>query len=134
MDGVLLDFFGEERLFFMNTGQIRALEEKFGLGHMEILLMLDTGRHFYDYITEIIRLGFIGAGKTADEAAVLTSKIHKQPTSTFLQHAQIILARSIYGSDFAEQLKRLKKLDGGAEAQNTSTPPPQTKPRRAKKN
>ncbi|WP_292052156.1 gene transfer agent family protein [Brevundimonas sp. UBA5866] len=95
---VTLAFGGEERLFRLPIGRIRALQEKTDCGPMELIQRFTTGRWRVDDVRETILQGLIGGGLSTHEATqVILGHFDDTPIFPHVTIAQAIVASAVIG-------------------------------------
>lgn len=115
---ISLAFGGEERIFRLPLGRLRALQEKTDCGPMELLRRFVAGEWRVDDLRETILQGLIGGGLDQPAATkLLLGHFDDLPLQPFIIIAQAIVMAAVVGAgdeDLGEQT-------GGAE---TSSPSP----------
>lgn len=95
---VELQFGGEQRLFKLPIGRLRALQEAVDAGPYEIYLRLMNGSWRVDDVRATIREGLVGSGMTTFEAdRLLKNEFDDLPIIPFLPTAQAILLAVLSG-------------------------------------
>lgn len=95
---VTLDFAGEERVFRLPLGRLRALQEKTDCGPMELLQRFQLGTWRVDDIRETILQGLKGGGMADAEAAkLLKTDFDDLPLLPFVTLAQGIVMAAVIG-------------------------------------
>lgn len=93
-------FGGEDRLFRLNIGRLRALQEKVDAGPMELVNRLAAGAWRVDDLRETILQGLIGGGMTsADATRLMKSDFDDLPLAQFVPVAQAILYTALLGAE-----------------------------------
>lgn len=97
---VTLPFGGEDRVFRLALGQLRALQEKTDCGPPELLRRFAMQTWRVDDVREPILQGLIGGGLDSPKATQLVqSYVDSAPYGLHLQLAQAIVAAAIVGVD-----------------------------------
>lgn len=95
---VTLNWAGGEHDFVLRLGELRALQDRLDSGPDQINERLGLGAWRVDDLFEILRLGLIGAGKTADEAKRLViPAFENTPLLELLLPARMVLAAALVG-------------------------------------
>jgi hypothetical protein len=85
-----------EHAFWLNLGELRALEQACDAGFMLIWSRMISGQPRVDDIYQTIRLGLIGGGMLPDKAATLTAKAFEESSiMTLMRTAEPVLRISI---------------------------------------
>lgn len=85
-----------EHAFWLNVGELRALEQNCDAGFMVVWQRLMAGQARIDDIFHTIRLGLIGAGMVPEKAMALTVKAFDESSAvTLMRTAEPILRVSI---------------------------------------
>lgn len=96
---VTLAFAGEERVFRLPLGRLRALQEKTDCGPMELLSRLASGTWRVDDLRETILQGLVGGGLDQGAATkLLLSYLDDQPLQPFVILAQAVLMAAVIGA------------------------------------
>ena len=96
---VTLAFAGEERLFRLPIGRLRALQEKTDCGPMELIQRFAAGSWRVDDLRETIHQGLIGGGLAAPDAArLLKTDFDDLPLGQFVGTAQAIVLAAVVGA------------------------------------
>lgn len=94
-----LAFGGEDRVFRLPLGRLRALQEKCDAGPMELLQRFVTGAWRVDDLRETILQGLIGGGlDQASATKLVQSYFDDEPLQPFLPLAQGIIMASVVGT------------------------------------
>lgn len=133
---VTLLFGGEDRLFRLPLGRLRALQEKTDAGPMELLKRFTVGNWRIDDVREPILQGLIGGGMNQHEATKLVqSYFDDTPTFPHVQFAQVIVSAAIIGVEDeslgelqagATQRKRSRAARSASPASTGPAPPSDT--------
>lgn len=116
---------GEERQFALYLGQWEELQEKFGLGPLEIFAKLSRLEFRASWLREITRLGLIGGGMAPATAKRLVERyVDTVPFAEAWPLAFQIVARSCYRPN--EEGNGKKKAIEAVEDQTESDFPPST--------
>lgn len=95
---ITMAFGGEERLFRLPIGRLRALQEKTDSGPMELIQRLVAGNWRIDDVREPILQGLIGGGMDSRSATqLLLDHFDDLPVLPFVAVAQAIVAASVIG-------------------------------------
>lgn len=95
---IRLAFGGEERLFRLPIGRLRALQEKTDCGPMELLQRFTAGTWRIDDVREAILQGLIGGGlNTVEATQVVTGHFDDTPVLPHVTIAQAIVASAVIG-------------------------------------
>ncbi len=95
-----LSFGGEDRLFRLNIGRLRALQEKVDAGPMELLSRLSAGTWRVDDIREVLLQGLIGGGMSSPDATRLVkTDFDDLPLQPFVQIAQAVVMTALVGAE-----------------------------------
>lgn len=114
---VVLAFGGEDRVFRLPLGRLRALQEKTDAGPMELLQRFTVGNWRIDDVREPILQGLIGGGMNQHEATKLVqSYFDDTPTLPHVHFAQSIVAAAIIGVED----ESLGELQAGASQKKRS--------------
>jgi hypothetical protein len=85
-----------EHAFWLNLGELRALEQATDAGFMVVWTRMISGQAHIDDVYQTIRLGLIGAGMPADKALALTAKAFEESSIvTLMRTAEPVLRLSI---------------------------------------
>lgn len=96
---ITLAFAGEERLFRLPIGRLRALQEKTDCGPMELIQRFAAGSWRVDDLRETIHQGLVGGGMAANEAAkLLKNDFDDLPLGQFVSTAQAIVLAAVVGA------------------------------------
>lgn len=95
-----LSFGGEDRLFRLNIGRLRALQEKVDAGPMELLSRLSAGTWRVDDVREVLLQGLIGGGmSSADATRLVKTDFDDLPLQPFVQIAQAVVMTALVGAE-----------------------------------
>lgn len=95
---VALLFGGEERVFRLPIGRIRAVQAKCDAGPMELLQRYMTGRWRLDDLREVLLQGLVGGGMDQSAATRLViDNFDDQPMQQFVLLAQAIVSAAVVG-------------------------------------
>ncbi len=101
-----LAFPDQERLFRLQIGQLRILQEKTGRGPAELLERIQSGRWYVDEIVEIIRQALLGGGAPAVEVDMLIKTyVLGRPWAESVPFAQVALAVAIVGQIGGDEIE-----------------------------
>lgn len=96
---VTLAFGGEERLFRLPLGRLRALQEKTDCGPLELLQRYAMSTWRVDDVREAILQGLIGGGLSSHEATgIVQSHFDDTPVMGHVPVAQAIVAAAVIGT------------------------------------
>lgn len=96
---VTLAFAGEDRLFRLSIGPLRALQEKCDCGPMELLQRFASGSWRVDDLRETLLQGLKGGGMTdADATRLIRSNFDDQPYVGFVPVAQAVIMAAVVGA------------------------------------
>lgn len=88
-----------EYAFDLKLGNVRAVEEKTGLGLVEIYESLHSGKWKVDHIREVLLQGLLGGGFAVDGARKLILKwVDNRPAQEGLLPAQSIILAWLVGA------------------------------------
>jgi hypothetical protein len=97
---ISLAFGGEERLFRLPLGRLRALQEKCDCGPMELLRRFLAGEWRVDDLRETIFQGLVGGGMDQGAAtSLLKSSFDDLPLQPFVTIAQAIVMAAVVGAE-----------------------------------
>lgn len=115
---VTLVFAGEDVLFKLGIGQLRAVQERCDVGPMELAGRFASGAWRVDDLREVILQGQIGGGATvADATRRMKSFFDDLPLQQFVPLAQAIVLAVLVGTED----EPLGEAEGeGAETPNLS--------------
>lgn len=95
---VTLPFGGEDRVFRLALGQLRALQEKTDCGPPELLRRYATQTWRVDDVREAVLQGLIGGGLDSPKATQLVQNyVDASPYGLHVQLAQAVVAAAIIG-------------------------------------
>lgn len=95
---VELAFAGEDRMFRLPLGRLRALQEKCDAGPMELLGRYVQGNWRVDDVREAILQGLIGGGMESGPATKLVqTNFDDLPIQQFIPLAQAVVMASVIG-------------------------------------
>lgn len=98
-----LAFAGDDRLFRLPIGRLRAVQEKCDAGPMELLRRYVGGTWRVDDLREVIFQGLIGGGMGQTQATVLVSaNFDGLPLAEFVPIAQAIVMAAVVGVEDEE--------------------------------
>jgi hypothetical protein len=116
---VMLAFAGEDRLFRLPIGRLRAIQEKCDAGPMELMARYISGKWRVDDLREPILQGLVGGGLTQGEATRLVqSNFDDLPLQEFVGFAQAIVAAAVVGAPD----ESLGEDEAGEVSQKTPSP------------
>jgi hypothetical protein len=105
---------GEEHQFALFLGQWEELQEKLGLGPLEIFGKLSRLEFRANWLREITRLGLIGGGMRPNDAKRLVERyVDSVPFAEAWPLAFQIVARSCYRPDEEGNGKKKEETDAG---------------------
>lgn len=97
---ISLAFGGEDRLFRLPLGRLRALQEKTDCGPMELLRRFLAGEWRVDDLRETIFQGLVGGGMGQGEATtLLKASFDDLPLQPFVTVAQAIVMAAVVGAE-----------------------------------
>lgn len=97
---VTLAFGGEDRVFCLKLGRLRALQEKTDCGPMALLSRYMSGDWRVDDVREAILQGLIGGGlDQANATKLVMSYFDDQPLQPFVQLAQGVVMAALVGAE-----------------------------------
>lgn len=100
---VMLAFGGEERLFRLPIGRLRAVQERCDAGPMEIIARLANGGWRLDDVREVILQGLIGGGLGQPEATrLMLTAFDSLPLQPFVPVAQAVMMAAVVGVEDEE--------------------------------
>nr|WP_314437615.1 gene transfer agent family protein [uncultured Brevundimonas sp.] len=127
------EFGGEDRIFRLPIGRLRAVQEKCDCGPMELLQRFLGGTYRIDDVREVILQGLIGGGMDAPMAGRLVkSNFDDLPLQPFVMLAQGVIMAVLVGVE-DEDLGELRGEDrptnpspeaSSGSAPSTAPPPP----------
>lgn len=95
---VRLDFAGEERLFRLGIGQLRALDEACDCGPMELLTRFSSGSWRIRDLRETILQGLKGGGMADGEATkLIRTTIDEGPLQQYVPVAYAVTLAAVVG-------------------------------------
>jgi len=95
---VRLDFAGEERLFRLGIGQLRALDEVCDCGPMELLTRLSSGQWRTNDLRESLFQGLKGGGMADGEASkLIKSTVDVGPLQQYVPLAYSVILAAVVG-------------------------------------
>lgn len=101
---VLLPFGGEDRLFRLSIGRLRALQEKCDAGPPELLTRYVTKTWRVDDVREPLLQGLVGAGMAQHEAQRLVElHVDEEPLMQFVPLAQAVVMACLVGAPDGEE-------------------------------
>lgn len=111
-----LAFAGEDRIFRLSLGRLRALQEKVDCGPMELLSRYATGAWRVDDLREVIYQGLVGGGLDAAAASrLMKTDFDDLPLAPFVVLARGIVLAAVVGAG--------DEVLGEAEGEVVKTPP-----------
>lgn len=114
---VTLAFGGEDRMFRLPIGRLRALQEKCDAGPLELLQRLSAGNWRVDDVRETILQGLIGGDTPQAEATKLVQGYFDgTPLADHTAMAQVILMAAVMGVEDEPP----GELEAGAKRPNRS--------------
>lgn len=114
---VTFEWADSEYTFRMPIKQLQALEEVCDAGARWLYMRIEAGMEKSKDISEPIRFGLIGGGKTPDEARVLVNRwVYDRPWHENIDPAKAILAVCVAGPED----EPIKKAAGETEPQPAS--------------
>lgn len=129
----MAEFGGEDRLFRLPIGRLRAVQEKCDAGPMELLQRFLNGTYRIDDVRETLLQGLVGGGmNTADAARLMKSNFDDLPLTPFIVLAQGVMMAVLVGAEDetlgepegeAEQ-KTPSPVESSASPASTAPPPP----------
>lgn len=97
---VTLSFGGEDRLFRLPIGRLRALQEKVDCGPYELLRRFMSGTWRVDDLRETIYQGLVGGGMEAPAAGqLMKSDFDDLPLTQFVPVANAVIMAALAGVD-----------------------------------
>lgn len=130
---IVLPFGGEDRVFRLPIGRLRALQEKTDCGPMELLSRFSEGRWRVDDLRETIFQGLQGGGMPSPDASrLMKTDFDDLPLQQFVFTAQGIVLAAVVGSedeDLGEQRGEASQTTPSPEEKSgspvsTAPPPP----------
>lgn len=89
---VTLAFGGEDRVFRLPIGRLRALQEKLDCGPLWLIQLLQEGRWRTDHLREIIFQALKGGGMDDGEATALLKAEFDDPPGGYMQFVPLCVA------------------------------------------
>lgn len=126
---VTIEWGGEEHIFDLKLGNVRALQEKTGIGPALIAHRLQTGAWNVDDYRETLKQGLIGGGKTPNDAEKLVKQhCDERPAKESILPATCVLLSWINGAPKATvgKKKAPRKTTETTTAPTVSTSAPST--------
>ena len=97
---VRLPFAGEERLFRLGIGQVRAVQERCDAGPLELLGRIKLGTWRVDDVREVLFQGLKGGGLSDAEATrLVAANFDPGPWLPFAALAQAVIAAGVVGAE-----------------------------------
>lgn len=95
---IVLAFGGEDRVFRLPIGRLRAIQEKCDAGPLELLNRLYGGTWRVDDLREVLLQGLIGGGLTQAEATgLMLAYFDDLPLAQFVPLATAVLGAAVLG-------------------------------------
>lgn len=120
------EFAGEDRLFRLPIGRLRAVQEKCDCGPMELLQRFIGGTYRVDDVREVILQGLIGGGLDAPSAGrLIKSNFDDLPLQPFVMLAQGVIMACLVGAedeDMGERQGEDRPTSPSPEANSGSAP------------
>lgn len=126
------EFGGEDRLFRLPLGRLRAVQEKCDAGPMELLQRFLNGTYRIDDVRETLLQGLIGGGlDTAMAARLVKSNFDDLPLTPFVLLAQGVMMAVLVGAEDealgelpGEAERTTLSPEGNSVSQASTAPPP----------
>lgn len=117
-----------EYTFRLGIGELRELQDKTGVGPLDLLQRLQSGKWFVDDIRETFRIGLIGGGLAAAEALRLVKRyVDEFPLLGNVLPARAILSAALVGSP-SEKKAEAGPVEGAPVSPEPSTSPNSSEP------
>lgn len=124
LTAITIEWGGEEHTFDLKLGQVRALQEKTGVGPALLAHRLQSGQWNVDDFRETLKQGLIGGGKSPNDAEKLVKQhCDERPAKESVLPATLILLSWINGAPQGKKKAPRKKTETTmAPAVSTSAP------------